>query len=233
MWATLLVAPPIPWEPPPDVDLHVEDGDGPNRRPFRGEATVAVSSADVNPPREPSEPAASVRPSVDGSIDLLHLAVGLSPDAPGSKDERDLLDRLVTALEAARDPKTEVHRLRPGVGSGKQVCRDDRRHDMVMLIGYVPDQPNAVLLTHDCRLDIALGQRSIAEIDDPKLATALWHEHVGLVQSGMKERRRPVLGRGARVGLIAGAALVVVGVAVGVLLAGTLRDEKVVLTVSP
>jgi hypothetical protein len=62
----------------------------------------------------------------------------------------------------------------------------------------------------------------------------LWDEHDELIRQGVRERRqRRPLGRKARIILAAGVALVVVGVAVGVLVASALRKEKVVLKVGP
>jgi hypothetical protein len=102
------------------------------------------------------------------------------------------------------------------------------------MIGYLPDREAPVLLAHDCRLDVGLGVREMAAAREPGLAGALWDEHEALVRQGVKERRRLVkLGPGARAGIVAGVALLVIGVAVGVLVANALRDEKVVLKVSP
>ncbi|MFY0541145.1 hypothetical protein [Nannocystis pusilla] len=44
------------------------------------------------------------------------------------------------------------------MGEGKHVCRE-RRDDLVILVEYLADRPEPVLLPHDCRLDRALGVR--------------------------------------------------------------------------
>ncbi|MFO0632312.1 MAG: hypothetical protein U0168_05620 [Nannocystaceae bacterium] len=90
--------------------------------------------------------------------DRLVVAVGLAPEAPGSEAERNLLDRLEASARVSPDPPTTVRRLRPGGGDGHTVCRD-RKDDLVVLVGYVPERSEPVLLAHDCRLDSPLGLR--------------------------------------------------------------------------
>lgn len=172
------------------------------------------------------------RPSRPGEAPVT-VAVGLSPEAPGSKQERALLDRLMRSARASSAPATHVRRLRPGAGEPRRICRE-RRDDLVIMIGYLPDREEPVVLAHDCKLDMPLDIRGIAAVDEPALVAALWNEHDELVRAGHRERRRLMrIGPKARAGIVAGVALVVVGVAVGLLVANALRDEKVVLTVSP
>lgn len=188
--------------------------------------TTEAKPADDAPAKPPPPRATTVRETID-------VAVGLSPDAAGNKTEKALLKKLEASAKASRDPKTKVRRLRPGTGTGRQVCRE-RQDDLVVLIGYVPDREDPVVLPHDCRLDRPLQLRSVTSVAEPALIEVLWDEHDELIRQGVRERRqRRPLGRKARIILAAGVALVVVGVAVGVLVASALRDEKVVLTVGP
>ncbi|MBC8071862.1 MAG: hypothetical protein IAG13_26280, partial [Deltaproteobacteria bacterium] len=165
--------------------------------------------------------------------DRVAVAVGLSPEAPGSKLERALLERLARTATGSTDPTTSVRRLRPGAGDARSICRD-RRDDLVVFIGYVPRRDEPVVLAHDCRLDLPLGIRATAAVDEPGLVGALWDEHDELVRQGVKERRRlGKLSTKARVGIGASVAIIVIGTAIGLLVANALRDEKVVLKVAP
>ena len=181
--------------------------------------------------REPVEPSVPrPQPVMD---EKLTVAVGLSPEAPGSKEERALLDRLAHSVDASPSPPTHVRRLRPGAGDARRICRE-RRDDLVIMIGYLPEREDAVVLAHDCKLDVALSVRGLAAVDEPGLVGALWNEHDELVRQGYKERRRVMrIGPKARAGIIGGVAVVVVGLAVGLLVANALRDERVVLKVRP
>ncbi len=187
------------------------------------------------PPRTPPAPRVAQKHPQSDSADAprIDVAVGLSPEAPGSKAERAALDRLARAVAGAKDPPARIRRLRAGAGEARRICRE-RRDDLVVLIGYVPGRPAPVLLPHDCRLDRALGIRAIEAADDPALVETLWDEHEALVAGGAKERRRWVQlgprGRGAIIGVVAAA---VVGAAIAFLVVGALRKDKVVLTVAP
>jgi hypothetical protein len=184
---------------------------------------ITPSDGDVPPPRV-------VRGKSDTQI---AVAVGLSPEAPGSKDELALLEKLARNAGASTAPATVVRRLRPGVGDARSICRD-RRDDLVVFIGYVPRRPEAVVLAHDCRLDLPLGIRASAAVEEPGLVGALWDEHEELVRLGMQERRRlGKLSAKARAGIAASVAILVIGTAIGLLVANALRDEKVVLKVAP
>ncbi len=163
----------------------------------------------------------------------VRVAVGLSPQAPGSRDERALLDRLEASVSASTNPPTTLRRLRAGSGGARLICRG-RRGDLVISIGYVPGRLDAVVLAHDCGLDRPLGVRAAVAADEAGLVAALWQEREQLVREGVRDRRRLVpMGPKARGALIAAGVLVVVGVAVGLLVASALREERVVLTVSP
>jgi hypothetical protein len=163
----------------------------------------------------------------------IEVAVGLDPTAPGSKSEKALVDALENGVLASTDPPARPRRLRAGSPNARQICRAGRE-DLVIMVGYVPDREEPVLLSHDCRLDVPLGLRGSDAAHEPELVHALWNEHDALVREGVRERRRlKGLSPGARAGIIAGVALVVVGVAVGLLVASALRRDTVVLKVSP
>lgn len=185
----------------------------------------------VTPGAAASVPAPRVVPAPTGK--RISVAVGLAPEAPGNAAERDWLDRLERSARVSPAPPTTVRRLRPGVGDARTICRD-RRDDMVVMIGYVPRRDDAVVLPYDCLLDLPLGIRALAAVDEDALVGALWAEHQELQRNGVTERRRVgrLSGR-ARAGIAAGVAIVVIGVAVGLLVANALRDDEVVLKVSP
>src|SRR5690606_17929392 len=86
------------------------------------------------------------------------VAIGLSPEAPGSKAEIAMLDRLARSAAASTRPPTHVRRLRPGAGDARRICRE-RRDDLVIMIGYLPEREDPVVLAHDCKLDVPLGVR--------------------------------------------------------------------------
>ena len=189
---------------------------------------AAVTPAAETRPVPPPPRLESVRSEVP-----IDVAVGLAPEAPGSKKERALLERLHRSTQMSTDPPTAVRRLRPGVGDGPRVCRE-RRDDLVLQIGYLPDRADAAVLAYDCRLGRPLGARSVAAVDEPHLVGALWQEHHALLDAGARERRNVVsLGPKARTALVASAVILVVGAALGLVLASTLREERVVLKVAP
>lgn len=191
--------------------------------PSSGERSTTKRSHSAEPPP----------PRVDPRAIPIEVAIALSPEAPGSRRELDLLDALERTAAGSTDPPTKVRRLRPGAPEARQICRQGR-YDLVVTVGYVPDREAPVLLSHDCGLDMALGLRAIDAVEEPGLVPALWEEHEALVREGVQERRRVArLRPGVRAGIVAGVALVVLGVAVGVLVANALRDERVVLKVAP
>jgi hypothetical protein len=157
----------------------------------------------------------------------------LAPSAPGTKTERALLDRLERTLAASSNPKATLRHVPAGAGDPQLVCRE-RRDDMVVMIGYVADRSDPVVLAHDCRLDRALALRKAEAAGTKGLLAALWEEHEQLVREGVRQRRTiRRLSPTARGVIIASVAVAVVGAAVGILVANALRDERVVITVSP
>ena len=89
----------------------------------------------------------------------MRVAVGLSEDAAGSKEELGLVDALQGVMEAAQAPIAEVRRLRSGAAVARRVCAEGR-DDLVLTVGYLPDRERAVVFTYDCLLGRALGVRS-------------------------------------------------------------------------
>lgn len=202
-------------------------GASPVDRVFRGPAAVR------QPAREtPKTKAAVPSPREARWTEHLDVAVGLAPEAAGSAAERAKVEQLWASVERSIDPSTVARRLRPGAGSPREVCRQGG-HDLVIMVGYVPEREDPVVLSHDCRLDVGLGIRGIVAVEQPGLVGALWSEHDALVRQGMKERRRLLLGPRARLGIVATVGVLVLGGAIAALIATRFRDEKVVLTVSP
>nr|WP_293171486.1 hypothetical protein [Nannocystis sp.] len=159
------------------------------------------------------------------------VAVGLGPSAPGSKPERAIVDALERSVRAAKSPGARVRRLRAGAGEGRAVCRE-HRDDLVILLEYLPDREEPVLVTRDCRLDRELGMRGQAAAQEPGLVPALWAEHLQLVRDGARERKVRI-SRKVKTGLIAGGAIVAVGLAIALVLASSLRRDTVVIKVGP
>lgn len=203
-----------------------------------GEGEDAGGEGDERPSGAPAPAAGTVTGTVPPPSSVrdvpehIAVAVGLAPEAPGTRAEKALLDALEANARASTSPTTEVRHLRPGAGTPRRLCRE-RREDLVVMIGYVADREAPVVLAHDCRLDRALGVRAADAAHAPGLVGTLWREHLELVRAGARERRRVAVGPRARAGIIAGVAIVVVGVAVGALVANALRDEVVVITVRP
>lgn len=183
----------------------------------------------------PTVPAPTVPPPgapLQERVDEVSVAVGLGPTAPGSRAEKQIVDALERSARASAAPRASVRRLRAGTGDGAALCRE-RRDDLVILVEYLPDRAEPVLLPQDCRTGRALGVRTADAAEHPELVAALWAEHEELVRQGAQERRRGRLGPRVRTGLIAGGAILAVGVAIGIVLVTSLRNETVVLTVSP
>jgi hypothetical protein len=182
-------------------------------------------------PRVPP-PTAAIR---DAEPERITIAVGLGPSAPGSKAENAVVDALERSARApapdSAAPATQVRRLRAGAGEGRAICRE-RRDDLVILLEYLPDRDEPVLVTRDCRLDRELAIRAREAASEPELVGVLWAEHRTLVRAGAKERKVRI-SRKVRTGLIAGGAILAVGLAIGLVLANSLRRETVVLTVGP
>lgn len=168
---------------------------------------------------------------VDEGPQQITVAVGLGPSTPGSKPERAVVDALERSVRAAKAPSAQVRRLRAGAGEGRAVCRE-HRDDLVILLEYLPDREDPVLVTRDCRLDRELGIRGQAAAQEPELVPALWAEHLQLVREGARERKVRI-SRKLKTGLIAGGAIVAVGLAIALVLASSLRRDTVVIKVEP
>ena len=194
-----------------------------------GDRSAPGSAAEGRPaaPRVPA-PTAAIK---DGGPELVTVAVGLGPSAPGSKAENAVVDALERAARASQAPPTLVRRLRAGAGEGRAICRE-RRDDLVLLLEYMPDRPEPVLVPRDCRLDRELALRGQEAAGEPALIGVLWDEHRALVRGGARERKVRI-SRKVKTGLIAGGAIVVVGLAIALVVVNSLRRETVVLTVGP
>ena len=168
-------------------------------------------------------------PRTDPETLPLQIAIGLGPSAPGSREELALVHALEVSVAASIAPRTSVRRLHGG-GQARSVCRQ-RRDDLVLTVGYIADREDPVVLAYDCALDRALGIRPSSAAGQSGLVGALWSEHRSLLQQGAKLRRAPLLSRKTRRILIAGGATALLGVALGLILASTLRPTTVVLTV--
>ena len=194
-------------------------------------APAAEDSAQVASPAESRDSPEPPPPTLQ-EPEVVRVAVGLSPELDGSKDEKARLDQLERSVAASPAPRANVRRLRVGTAEPIEVCREGR-DDLVITVGYLPDRAEPVLLTRDCRIDQELGVRQAIAAEDPDLLGVLWDEHRDRVAKGARERRRARISPKVRTGLIAGAAVAVIGVAVGLLIAGAVRRETVVLVVSP
>jgi len=207
-----------------------------DHRGVEGPTSVAWPEETPAPEPEPEpEPTPSPPPPQATRPDArtVRVAVGLDPSAPGTKEERALLTTLADTVKVSEEIGVDARRLRIGSPTARDVCRDGR-DDLVILVGYVPQRAEAVLLPYDCVLDVSLAVRGSGAADEPRLVATLWEEHDALTRDGVQERRRTGrLGPKARAGIVAGVVVVVVGAAIGLLVANALRDEKVVLKVGP
>ena len=201
-----------------------------------GVTPAASEPAVVDSPSssESTEPAPSVEPPPPTmqQPNVVRVAVGLSTELDGSLAERELLDTLEAGIQASRDPSSDVRRLRVGAAEPRELCREGR-DDLVINVGYMPDRSEPVLLTYDCRIDESLGIRAREAAGDPELLGVLWAEHNQRISEGARERRRARISPKVRTGLIAGAAVVVIGAAISLLIVGAVQRDTVVLVVSP
>ncbi len=230
--------PPLPSvedEPGEDPLPSVEDEPGERpAEPGEVEPEAPAEPGEVEPeaPAEPGEAKPEPPPPSMQEPEQIRVAVGLSSELDGSKQERALLDQLERSVAASPSPRADVRRLRVGAAAPKQICREGR-DDLVITIAYVPDRNEPMLLSYDCRIDAELGIRRGVAAEDPELLGVLWSEHRDRVAKGAHERRRTRISPKLRTGLIAGAAVTVIGVAVGLLIAGAVQRDTVVLVVSP
>ena len=219
-----------------DVPLAVEVPAGPaepgsedmSEAPGEDEAVTPSLADSVQPTPRVPPPTLAI---TDDEPARITVAVGLGPSAPGSKPEKAVVDTLERSARSSGAPATQVRRLRAGAGEGRAICRE-RRDDLVILLEYLPDREDAVLVTRDCRLDRELAVRGQSAANEAGLIGVLWDEHRALVRDGARERKVRI-GRKLRTGLIAGGAILAVGLAIGLVLANSLRRETVVITVGP
>jgi hypothetical protein len=211
---------------PGEVPLPGVDADEPEPEPEPDvPSETQVASSEASAPIEPPPPNLQ-------EPETVRVAVGLSSELDGNKQEKQLLDRLERSVAASPSPHSDVRRLRVGSAEPRDICREGR-DDLVITVGYLPEREDPVLLTRDCRIDEELGIRSSAAAGDPELLGVLWGEHEKRVAEGARERRRARISPKVRTGLIAGTAVAVIGVAIGLLIAGAVQRDTVVLVVSP
>ncbi len=210
------------------IDMPDRSGNRVNEGPSAQQKIVDVSEG-AGENSDEAAPSGPPPPRIDPESLPLQIAIGLGPSAPGSREELALVQVLEASAVASSAPRTSVRRLHGG-GDAKSVCRQ-RRDDLVLTIGYIADRDEAVLLAYDCALDRALGIRPASAAGESGLVGALWSEHRSLLQQGAKPRRAPLVSRRTRKILIAGGATALLGVALGLILASTLRPTTVVLTV--
>jgi hypothetical protein len=240
--ASSVVAPPVYASPPDEVE-------GPVEGPLPSVEDEPASPEEQLPDVAPSEPEPEpeVEPEPEPQVEpkpiepppptlqqptVVRVAVGLSSELDGNKLEKALLNRLEAGVKASTSPRADVRRLRVGSAEARDICREGL-DDLVISVAYLPERKDPVLLTRDCRIDEDLGIRSVDAAGDPGLLAVLWAEHNDRVSNGARERKRLRVSPGVRTGLIAGAAIAVIGVAVGFLIAGAVRRDSVVLVVQP
>jgi hypothetical protein len=234
MTTSVHASPPGEVEGPVEAPLpSIEDEPGAEPLPsLEPEPTTEAEPTTEPPPAAEPPPTIEPPPPTLQQPTVVRVAVGLSSELDGSKAERELLDRLEFGVKASTSPAANVRRLRVGSAEPREICREGR-DDLVIHVGYLPDRDDPVLLTRDCRIDEDLGIRSVEAAGDPALLGVLWAEHNDRVQDGARERKRLRISPGVRTGLIAGAVVTVVGVAIGLLIAGAVRRDSVVLVVEP
>jgi hypothetical protein len=241
--ASLVLPTSVQASPPDDVEgpvegpaplPSVEDEPGDESLPDLEPAPVEPAQPEPEPAPDEPTPAPTIEPPPPTMQQpkVVRVAVGLSSELDGNKTERALLDRLELGVKSSTSPTADVRRLRVGSAEPREICREGR-DDLVIHVGYLPDRDDPVLLTRDCRLDEDLGIRSVEAAGDPALLGVLWAEHNDRIQAGARERKRLRISPGVRTGLIAGAVVAVVGVAVGLLIAGAVRRDSVVIVVEP
>lgn len=228
-WAS--PAPATPGDVVEIIEIQPVEPASPVEGPTPAAPSEPSSSSEV-PSAVPSEGVSPAPPPPNLPTESIRVAVGLSPEVLGDKAERALLDRLEISARASTQPTTEVRRLRVGSAEARVVCREGR-DDLIVTIGYLPDRPDPVVFAFDCRIDEELGVRASVAADEPALIGVLWAEHHDRVAAGARERKRNLISPKVKTGLIAGAAVLVIGAAVALLIVGAASRETVVLKVTP
>lgn len=237
-------------EPPKRSSTRVEPPDAAALQPARRSTAETVAPqvsetkdtdardrarGEARPEGAPDDSARPIAPPPrvggDGEVETLAVAIGLGPDTAGLPEENAVFEDLAQSVPMSVDPPTTVREIKPG--TAPRIACEDAKDDLVIVVGYLPDRVPPVLLTHDCRLDVPLGVRAKSAASNPDLIGVLWDEHDDLLEQGFKERKARRLNPKVRSALIIGGATVAIGVALGLILANTLRDEVVVLKVSP
>src|SRR5690606_14201161 len=150
-----------PEDPLPGVD----EGPAPAPSPRSDESALGLrprlptQGAKSGPSDDASSPATPPSPKVTAAeLPPLRVAIGYSVEAPGTRDEELLLDRLEAGMAATVRPELSYRRLRPGSAGARELCAEGR-DDLVIAIGYLPDREAPLLLPYDCAIDEGLGVR--------------------------------------------------------------------------
>ncbi len=114
----------------------------------------------------------------------------------------------------------------------EEICAADK-DDLVILVGHLPDRDEAVLFSYDCILSQELGVRSAKAAGNVKFLSVLWDEHQDRIKNPRPALESKKTDSKLKTGLIAGASAAILAVAIGLLLASSLRKEVVVIKVEP
>ena len=184
-------------------------------------------------------PAKSVKHSTNSNssssvttITPLAIAVVLGSGAVGTKQEYAWLENLDRVSSQSSIPKTFVHNLGLSIRSKKSLC-DEGRYALVLAIEYRNPSKIPVLSIQDCQFGRELSARTIDVVTQIDLIGDIWSEHQTLSRIDLHSNRRFTLNRRLRDGFIAGGAVLVVGGAIAIVFAATLRKQQAVLRVSP
>jgi hypothetical protein len=221
-----MIAEPAPVSPAPQSSAAPDAPDAPDAldAPDRPDAPDAPSR--VPPPSVSAAQAAAP---------ALRVTIGLGADAPGSREEWAILDRLERGLLASTAPRATLRRLRTPISAPRRVCRETEAA-LVVSVTYVAQRIDPLLAAWDCDLDLELGRWTAAEAEEADLLPSIWREHDAAIASGEAiagKSRRPKLPPKVRTGLIAGGVVIALGATLAILLAAGLREDRVVLTVRP
>ncbi len=217
--------------------------DAPNEQPEQPEPQPSPSAGsgtatDASPAGEGGEGRAVPPPTVASATAVSAprvVAIGLGADAPGSREEWALLDRLERGVLASPEPRAELRRLRTPISAPRRVCRETGA-DYVISVGYVAQRIDPLLAAWDCELDLELGRWAAAEAEEPGLLASIQDQHDEAITTGEAiagSKGRPKLPPKVRNGLIAVGVVLALGATLAILLAAGLREDRVILTVRP
>jgi len=187
-------------------------------RPSAGPSSTGPSSP------SPAIPPPTVASAQSTSTPIL-VAIGLGADAPGSREEWAIVDRLESGLSASTEPPAQQRRLRTPIGAPRRVCRETGAA-LVLTVGYVAQRIDPSIAAWDCDIDLELGRWPASDAEEVGLLASIWSEHEGAIASGEAiagGSARPRLPPKVRAGLIAGGVVLALGATLAILLAAGLR----------